>query len=133
MRFLQKIEGVKMFDKLRNPTIREFLNIKSLLLRFKRFQLRWSGHTSRMPQERLPIKSYMLKLVRRGRLDDQEQDGVIILKIFVETVWDFVQIKYSPCWWIEKCGGLFWSCCRHNFQKKRVKKRSNNFQSLDSI
>ena len=40
MRFLQKIKGVTMFDKLRNTAIRESLNIESLLLLIERSQLR---------------------------------------------------------------------------------------------
>ena len=43
-----------MFDKLRNTAIREYLNIESLFLRIERSQLRWFGHDSKMPQERLP-------------------------------------------------------------------------------
>ena len=42
-RFLQKIEGFMMLDKLRNTAIRESLNINSLLLRIERsqFSLVW--------------------------------------------------------------------------------------------
>ena len=54
MRFLRKIKGITMFDKLRNSAIRESLDIESLLLRIKRSQLRWVGHVSRMPQKWLP-------------------------------------------------------------------------------
>ena len=53
MRFLRKIKGVTMFNKLRNTAIRQSLNIESLLLQIERSQLRWFGHVSRMPQERL--------------------------------------------------------------------------------
>ena len=58
MRFLRKIKGVTMFVKLRNTAIREPLNIKSLLLRIKKSQLRWFGHVSRMLQERLPKQTF---------------------------------------------------------------------------
>ena len=54
MRFLRKIKGFTMFDKLRNTAIRESLNIESLLLRIERSQLRWFALVSRMPQEQLP-------------------------------------------------------------------------------
>ena len=40
LRFLQKIKRVKLFDKVHNIAVREFLNIESLLLRFERSQLR---------------------------------------------------------------------------------------------
>ena len=53
MRFFRKIKGVTMFDKHHNTAIRESLNSESLLFRIERSQLRWFGHVSRMPQERL--------------------------------------------------------------------------------
>ena len=46
MRFLRKIKHC-------NTAIRESLDIESLLLRIERSQLRWFGHGSRMPHERL--------------------------------------------------------------------------------
>ena len=54
MRFLRKIEGVTLFNKVRCPKIRKSLNIEPLLLQIERSQLRWLCHVSRMPQERLP-------------------------------------------------------------------------------
>ena len=54
MRFSRKIKGVTMLDKHRNIAIRESLDIESQLLWIKRSQLRWFGHVSRMPHERLP-------------------------------------------------------------------------------
>ena len=53
MRFLRRIEGVTLFNKVRSSEIRKSLNIEPLLLRIERSQLRWFGHVSRMPQERL--------------------------------------------------------------------------------
>ena len=58
MRFLQKIERVTLFNKLRSSEIRKSLNIEPLLLRIERSQLRWFGHVSRMPQDRLPQTSF---------------------------------------------------------------------------
>ena len=58
MRFLQRIEGVSLFNKMRNSEIRKFLNIEPLRLRIERSQLRWFGHVSRMPEERLPKTSF---------------------------------------------------------------------------
>ena len=54
MRFLRRMEGVTLFNKVRSSEIRKSLNIEPLLLRIERSQLRWFGHVSRMPQERLP-------------------------------------------------------------------------------
>ena len=41
MRFLRKIEGVTLFDKVRSSEIRKSLNIEPLLLRIQRSQLRF--------------------------------------------------------------------------------------------
>ena len=54
MRFLRRIEGVTLLNKVRSSEIRKSLNIEPLLLRIERSQFRWFGHVSRMPQERLP-------------------------------------------------------------------------------
>ena len=65
MRFLRRIEGVTLFDKKRSSMIRKSLNVEPLLLRIERSQLRWFGHVSRMPQERLPKKSLLARM--RGK------------------------------------------------------------------
>ena len=61
MRFLRRIEGVTLFNKVRSSEIRKSLNIEPLLLRIERSQLRWFGHVSRMPQERLPKQALHAK------------------------------------------------------------------------
>ena len=72
MRFLRKIEGVTLFNKVLSSEIRKSLNIEPLLLRIERSQLKWFGHISRMPQERLPKQALNAKAngrrpVRRPR------------------------------------------------------------------
>ena len=57
MSFLQKIEGVTLFNKVHSPEIRKSLNIEPLLLQIERSQLRWFGHVSRMSQERRRLGS----------------------------------------------------------------------------
>ena len=61
MRFLRRIEVVTLFNKVRSSEIRKSLNIEPLLLRIERSQLRWFGHVSRMPQERLPKQALHAK------------------------------------------------------------------------
>ena len=61
MRFLRRIEGVTLFNKVCSSEIRESLNIEPLLLGIERSQLRWFGHVSRMPQERLPKQALHAK------------------------------------------------------------------------
>ena len=66
MRFLRKMEGVTLFNKVRSSEIRKSLNIEPLLLRIERSQLRWFGHVSRIPQERLPKQALLAEAnVRR--------------------------------------------------------------------
>ena len=62
----------------------------------------------------------------RGQQDNHRQNGSILLRILVRTVWNFVQAKYNPWFWTGKCGGLIWSCFTRNPQKKGIKKRNNN-------
>ena len=61
MRFLRRIKGVTLFNKVRSSEIRKSLNIKPVLPRIERSQLRWFGHVSRMPQERLPKQALLAK------------------------------------------------------------------------
>ena len=56
MRFLRRISGLTLLDKVRSADIRESLNIEALLLRLKRSQLSWYGHVTRMSQERTAKK-----------------------------------------------------------------------------
>ena len=46
MRFLRKIRGLTLLDKVESADIRKSLNIESLLLRLERSQLRWYGHVT---------------------------------------------------------------------------------------
>ena len=62
MRFLRRVRGVTMLDKVRSSEIRKSLNVDPLLLRIEKSQLRWFGHVSRMPQERLPKQSLAQEL-----------------------------------------------------------------------
>ena len=61
MHILRKIEEVTLFNKVRSSEIRKSLNIEPLLLRIERSQLRWFGHVTRMPQERLPKQALLAK------------------------------------------------------------------------
>ena len=54
MRFLRRIEGVTLSNRVRSLEVRQSLSIEPLILRIERTQLRWFAHVSRMPPERLP-------------------------------------------------------------------------------
>ena len=93
MRFLRRIEGVTLFNTVRSSEIRTSLNIEPLLLRIDRSLLRWFGHVSRMPQERLPKQALLDKANGRRPVDDLELDGPITLRILDGIAWDFAQAK----------------------------------------
>ena len=61
MTFLQIIDEVTLFNKMRSSEIQKSPNIEPLLLQIKRSQLRLVGHLSRMPQERLPKQALFAK------------------------------------------------------------------------
>ena len=60
MRFLRRIEGVTLFNKVRSSEVQKSLSIKPLL-QIKRSQLRWFSHVGRMPRERLPKQALLAK------------------------------------------------------------------------
>ena len=43
MRFLRRIQGVTLFNKVQSSEIQKSLNIEPLLLRIEKSQLRWFG------------------------------------------------------------------------------------------
>ena len=59
LRFLQRTEGVALFNKVRSSKIQKSLNMEPLLLRIEVSQLRWFGHISRLLQERLPKQTLL--------------------------------------------------------------------------
>ena len=61
IRFLRRIEGVTLFNKVVSSEIRKSLNIESLLLQIERIQLRWFGQVSRMPLERLSKQALLAR------------------------------------------------------------------------
>ena len=61
VRFLRRIEGVTLFNKVCNSEIQKSINIKPLLLRIERSQLGWFGHESKMPQVRLLKQAFLAK------------------------------------------------------------------------
>ncbi|CAF4995061.1 unnamed protein product, partial [Rotaria sp. Silwood1] len=65
MKFLRRIAGVTLRDKIRSSIIRESLQIEPLLRHIERSQLRWLGHILRMPQQGLPYQ--VLQAVPTGK------------------------------------------------------------------
>jgi len=80
MRFLRRIEGVTPLDKVRSSEIRKKISKRRAAtspnrIRIERFQLRWFGHVSRMPQERLPKQALLATVKGKGLWDDHEYAG----------------------------------------------------------
>ena len=63
MRFLQKIKRVKLLIRCTSLEIRK--SLEPLLLQIERSQLRWFGHVSRGPLEKLPNKLYLPKQIEK--------------------------------------------------------------------
>ncbi|KAF7642406.1 hypothetical protein LDENG_00258420 [Lucifuga dentata] len=54
MRFLCRVSGLTLRDRVRSSDIQEGLRVELLLLHIERSQLRWFGHLIRIPPGRLP-------------------------------------------------------------------------------
>ena len=111
-RFLRRIEGVTPFNKVSSSEIRKSLNIEPLLLRIERSQLRWFGHVSRMPRERLPKQALLAKANGRRPVGRPRTRWTNYIKDL--GAWDFTQVKWWMWWKTVKCGGLILSCCPRN-------------------
>ncbi|KAK5868011.1 hypothetical protein PBY51_012458 [Eleginops maclovinus] len=61
MRFLCRVAGSSLRDKVRSSVIREGLGVEPLLLRVERSQLRWFRHLVRMPPGRLPREVFQAR------------------------------------------------------------------------
>ena len=70
MRILNKIQRVTLLTRSTSLEIRK--SLEQLLLQMERSHLRWFGHVSKKPQEKLPKKLYLPKLVGKTQLDNLE-------------------------------------------------------------
>ncbi|KAF7652554.1 hypothetical protein LDENG_00095270 [Lucifuga dentata] len=61
MRFLRRVSGLTLRDRVRSSDIREGLGVELLLLRIERSQLRWFGHLIRMPPGRFPREVFQAR------------------------------------------------------------------------
>ena len=70
----------------------------------------------------------LLKLVRKSQLEDHIKKWHDYIKDHVGVVWDYIQAKCNLYWWMERSGGLIWSCCPYNPQEKTITKKKNKKQ-----
>ena len=64
MGFLRRVHGVILRDKVRSCENRRALHVETLLW-IERSQLRWFGHVTRIPHERLTRQVLLTKLTRK--------------------------------------------------------------------
>ena len=89
IRFLRRIEGVTLFNKVRSFEIWKSLDIEPLLLRIERSQLRRFGYVSRMPQETLPKQALLAKAngeKKAGRLRTTKDESILHWETWVELL-----------------------------------------------
>lgn len=70
MRFLRRIEGCRLIDKISNEKIRKNLGVTDINKKMETNQLRWLGHLLRMPESRYAKMGWKLKMEgkrNRGR------------------------------------------------------------------
>ncbi|KAF7652090.1 hypothetical protein LDENG_00101950 [Lucifuga dentata] len=58
MRFLRRVSGLTLRNRVRSSEIWEGLRVEPLLLCIERSQLKWFGHLIRMPPGRLPREDF---------------------------------------------------------------------------
>jgi hypothetical protein len=58
MKILRPLAGYTLYDHKANDSIRHELQITCTLDRIDEYRLNWLLHSQRMPQNRIPLKSY---------------------------------------------------------------------------
>jgi hypothetical protein len=65
MKLLQPLAGYTLYDHKTNDYTRRELQITDILDKIDEYRRNWSQHLQRMPQNRIPLKSY--HYIRKGR------------------------------------------------------------------
>ena len=123
MRFLRKIKGITIFDKVCNTAIRESLNIESRLLRIEIFQVRWFDSASKIPQERLIKQTLYVKVIDMGPVEQPQTRWLDYMKDLGCNHMRLRSREMQSVFVNKACGGLTCSCCLGNPQRTRVKKK----------
>ena len=79
MKYLRRVAGFSLLDKIRNDTIRNKLEMESARTYLQRAQLRWWGHLNRLPRDRQVRRVWEARKPgkrRRGR-PRREWDGEV--------------------------------------------------------
>lgn len=113
MRFLCRMAGLTLRDRVRSSAIWEGLGVELLLLRSERSQLRWFWHLIRLPPGRHPLELCWAHPTGRGPEADPGHTGEIISPNWPGNIgesprrgWNLLQRK--------RRSGPPYSLCRHH-------------------
>ena len=117
---------------MRSSEIRKSVIIEPIFLWVERSHLRWFGHVSKMPQERLPKQPLLAKANGRrpvGRPRTRWTNYIVDLD---GIAWGFTQAKRWMWWKTVKYGGLISSWCNsspHGKAGNKERQRRRHFQA----
>ena len=66
MRFLRSLNGVTLRERIKSEEIRKKYNVEEMIDDIQNYQLNWSQHVLRMPENRLPCKALQYRPHEKG-------------------------------------------------------------------
>ena len=75
MKLLRPLAGYTLYDHKTNDYIRRELQITGILDKIDEYRRKWFQHLQRMPQNRIPLKSYYYRPQGRKQLEDRRSVG----------------------------------------------------------
>jgi hypothetical protein len=72
---LRPLAGYALYDHKTNDSIRRELQTDCILDKIDEYRRNWLLHLQRMPQKRIPLKSYLYSPQGKKQLGDQRNDG----------------------------------------------------------
>jgi hypothetical protein len=124
MRFLRRILGVTIWDKLENEAIAARCGIQQIPQLLSLARMRWAGHLIRMGENRLPKKILFGALAegKRGKgkpkkrlADNYEQDFCALARAnniqFTERVTRATAGRVQESWWATAGDKVRWRAC----------------------
>ena len=75
MKLLRPLASYTFYDYKTNKSIRRELQTDSILDKIDEYRRNWLAHIQRMPQNRIPLKSYLYSPQGKRQLGDRRSDG----------------------------------------------------------
>ncbi|KAF7654265.1 hypothetical protein LDENG_00072170, partial [Lucifuga dentata] len=119
MRFLCRVSGLTLRDRVRSLDIQEGLGVEPLLLHIERSQLRWFRHLVRMDPGRLPREVFQARPTGkrpRGRPRTCCRDYISWL------TWERLEVPQEELEGLagdRKCGPVCLVCCHHDLDPNK--------------